>query len=266
MGAGVTAPAIPLELPHARGGHRPPPAGGQRPLDGARSPRRSGRLLELVNHAPTAAEFKMELSGSERLRPQPASVTLSLAAGETKRLPIELRVDQPRPARDLPPLSYEWSARFDVEGQPLELHEHSSLPLYEPLALVQVPRPTTVDGQLDEWSKLRFQGKGSSPLPTGSATWTGFDDLDYQFGSPKGPSCVACTSRCSSRQPASPRPHLMLDGTVSWRCGPFNCASAPTRPARCARCPSTAPADGSADAAGPRAVCLRRAVRARALA
>lgn len=142
--------------------------------------------LELVNDGPTGAEFRMELSGSERLLPQPTSIRLSLAAGETKRLPIALRVDKPRPLRELPPLSYEWTARFDVEGQPLELHEHSALPLYEPLALAQPPRPITVDGQLDEWSALRFKGRESSPLPQEGATWTGFDDLDYQFDVAEG--------------------------------------------------------------------------------
>jgi hypothetical protein len=143
--------------------------------------------LEVVNHGPAAAEFRMELSGSERLRPRPTSVSLSLAAGERKRLPVALRVDQPRPVRELPPLAYEWTARFDVEGQPLELHEHSALPLYEPLALVRPAKPVTVDGQLGEWKALRFEGKKASPLPKDSPTWKGFDDLDYQFEVAEGP-------------------------------------------------------------------------------
>jgi hypothetical protein len=141
-----------------------------------------GRLdLELVNHAPLAAEFQLELSGSERLRPQPPSVTLSIAAGETQRLPLMLEVDQPRPLRELPALTYEWTARFQVEGQPLELHEHATLPLYEPLPLVRPPKPIAVDGRLDEWDRLRFEGKQAFHVPKDDPTWKGFDDLDYQF-------------------------------------------------------------------------------------
>jgi hypothetical protein len=143
--------------------------------------------LELVNGGPAAAAFRLELSGSERLRPQPESVDLSLAAGETKRLPVELRVDQPRPPGELPPLGYEWTARFEVEGQPLELHEHSALPLYAPLALAQPTKPITVDGELDEWSELRFQGKQAAQTPKDNPAWKGFDDLDYRFEAAEGP-------------------------------------------------------------------------------
>lgn len=135
-----------------------------------------GRLaLDLVNHAPMAAEFALELSGSARLRPQPPTVTVSVGAGETKHLPLALEVDEPRPLRELPPLTYEWTARFQVEGHPLELHEHATLPLYQPLALVRPPRPVAVDGRLDEWDRLRFDGK------------QGLNDLDYQFEVAEGP-------------------------------------------------------------------------------
>jgi len=143
--------------------------------------------LELVNHAPVAAEFQLELSGSERLRSQPPSLTLSIGAGETKRLPLELIVDEPRPLRDLPALTYEWTARFQVEGHPLDFHEHATLPLYEPLALVRPPKPITVDGRLDEWDKLRFEGKQAAHVPKDDPTWKGFEDLDYQFEVAEGP-------------------------------------------------------------------------------
>lgn len=141
-----------------------------------------GRLaLELVNHAPMAAEFQLELSGSERLRPQPPSVSVSLDAGETKRLPLELAVDEPRPLRDLPALKYEWTARFQVAGHPVDLHEHATLPLYEPLALVRPPKPITVDGRLDEWDKLRFEGKQALQARPDDPTSKGVGDLDYQL-------------------------------------------------------------------------------------
>jgi hypothetical protein len=144
-------------------------------------------VLELVNHAPMAAEFQLELSGSERLRPQPPIVTMSIGAGETKRLPLELRVDKPRPLHDLPALTYEWTARFQVEGQPLELHEHATLPLYEPLALVQPPKPMTIDGRLDEWDNFRFEGKQAFHVPKNDPSWKGFEDLDYRFEVAEGP-------------------------------------------------------------------------------
>jgi hypothetical protein len=143
--------------------------------------------LELVNHTPLLAEFQLELSGSERLRPQPPIVSMSLDAGETMRLPLELKVDEPRSLAELPALRYEWTARFQVEGQPLELHEQATLPLYEPLALVRLPKPTTIDGQLDEWDKFRFEGKQAFHLPKGNPSWTGFEDLDYQFEVAEGP-------------------------------------------------------------------------------
>lgn len=143
--------------------------------------------LELINHAPQPAEFRLELSGSERLQPQPSSVNLSLAAGETKRLPLKLAVDRPRPLSELPALDYEWTARFDVEGKPLDLHDHSTLLLYAPLAPVQPPKPITVDGRLDEWEKLRFDGKQAAQVPKGNPNWNGFEDLDYQFDVAEGP-------------------------------------------------------------------------------
>jgi hypothetical protein len=143
--------------------------------------------LELVNHAPMAAEFRLELSGSERLHARPQAVTLSLAAGETKHLPLAIEVDEPGPLRDLPPLTYEWTARFEVEGHPLDLHEHAALPLYEPLALVRPAKPISIDGKLDEWDKLRFEGKQAFHIPKDDPNWKGFDDLDYQFDVAEGP-------------------------------------------------------------------------------
>jgi hypothetical protein len=114
-------------------------------------------------------------------------VTLSLGAGETKRLPLELEVDKPRPLGELPALAYDWTARFQVEGRPLELHEHSTLPLYEPLALLRPARPITIDGRLDEWDKPRFDGKQAFHVPKDNPTWTGFEDLDDQFEVADGP-------------------------------------------------------------------------------
>lgn len=142
--------------------------------------------LELVNRAPTAAGFQLELSGSERLRAHTPALTSSLDAGETKHLALELEVDEPRPLAELPPLTYDWTARFQVEGQPLELHEHAALPLYEPLALVRPAKPIAVDGRLDEWHALRFEGKKSAHIPKDDPTWKGFDDLDYQFDVAEG--------------------------------------------------------------------------------
>lgn len=154
-----------------------------------------GKLdLELVNRGPMAAEFELDISGSERLWAQPASVSLSLAAGETQRVPLVLKVDRPRPLGELPALDYEWTARFEVPAygstlvaQPLELHEHSALPLYEPLAPVRPPKPITVDGRLDEWSALRFKGKQAAQVPKDKPAWRGFEDLDYQFEVAEGP-------------------------------------------------------------------------------
>lgn len=149
----------------------------------------AGGPIELVlhNRGPEPAEFRLELSGSERLRPQPAAVSGSLPAGVSRRLPIELGVDRARPLAELPALAYEWTARFDVGGQPLELHDHSTLPLYAPLALAQPAAPITVDGRLDEWRALRFTGKQAAQVPSDNPAWTGFADLDYRFEAAEGP-------------------------------------------------------------------------------
>jgi hypothetical protein len=136
--------------------------------------------LEVKNQTPVSAELELELEESEHLRPRPRSVKLSLAAGARQTVPVEFAVGQPLPPGEVPPLRYDWHAKFGG-GRPIELHEHEALPLYPALPLPRRKGSVDVDGRLDEWGTLRFQGRQALHVPKDDPAWTGFDDLDYQF-------------------------------------------------------------------------------------
>jgi hypothetical protein len=136
--------------------------------------------IELLNGSNLPAQFEVELGSSPELSVEPRTLKASVAAGATARLPIQLKPDRPRPG-DVPlSVPFEWTARVEARGKRFERHEHSELSVYRGRKLAHQPTPVRVDGRLDEWQALAYDGRDSIVF-NDDGSWQGYADLDYRF-------------------------------------------------------------------------------------
>ncbi len=143
---------------------------------------RGGRTLFSVENAtPSAVLLSARFGPSSGVEPLPHAVELSLAPGEKKSLPIEIRVSHPFPVNSVPPLPFDWTATFQSDPtRPIVLSDHSSFVVAPRFALRRRTRPVTPDGRLDEWGKLAIDVVKPGEL-IADASYTGPGDARYAF-------------------------------------------------------------------------------------
>jgi len=137
--------------------------------------------LRVTNDADVPLSVQGHFTTSDTTRIEPEQISLEMPPNSVEIIELDLDFINPLNQDQLPSVLLEWNAVFAFdERSDLKLQGTSPLPILYSRPLVKRDTPITVDGKLDEWNELPYEG--DTPLAEYSEAWSGPQDSSFTFG------------------------------------------------------------------------------------
>ncbi len=112
---------------------------------------------------------------------RPASIATTIAAKSQVSVDLAIEAEKPTPIGKLSPIALHWQAAQDRPTKPSLRWSGLNRIFFD--GPFQIPRTSAkvIDGQIDDWSELRFHVEMPGEIHTNLLAWRGTDDAKYRW-------------------------------------------------------------------------------------
>lgn len=138
--------------------------------------------LTLTNPTAAPARVQLYINPHHQIQASLAQYDITLESGASTDVPLTLLTTQSLPLEQIQPLiiNVTTSARA-ADNKPVTIQQHYHLRPQHPPTIPQRETPVDLDGDLNDWSTLRFAPQSTDTFAGQPKLWQGRDDADYRF-------------------------------------------------------------------------------------
>jgi len=140
-------------------------------------------LIRLTNDADVPVSFRMAFKPNAAISPEPRQREVILQAQSSQTVKIKLNAPAPVKVDLAPPLVFDWTATYELEGRekPLQIKGERRLVLDTIFTCPRRTGPVKIDGKLDEWKELPVACTAPWQIQFNPDSWEGPKDGSFRF-------------------------------------------------------------------------------------